>query len=194
MKKSKKRLIFGILVVCLAAGISAGVVYAYFTSQDEAHNRVTVGENEIAVDETFDPPKKQKSGENGYAKKVEIENTGNIPCYIRARLEFSSSDIMNKSQLSADGKTYVNAKDYPTQINTLTGGKWIYNSGDGYYYCTEKVKAGDSTAKLLDSVKTTYGENETPQRYDIIVYAESVQTYGGNGEEYNYTEAWRNFK
>lgn len=166
-----------------------GVTIAYLMSRDDEKNDITVGQNKTDIIEDFAAPEKLIANtENIYKKEIYVENTGNISCYVRARLDFSSSEIMNQSTLSPDDTNYYSMENFRNNLNK----DWTYNESDGYYYYTSILKAGDKTSALLKNVSTTYGDEL--KRYDIIVYTESVQIYGANGEKYTYDEAWENFK
>ncbi|MCI5656082.1 MAG: hypothetical protein SOT80_02380, partial [Candidatus Pseudoruminococcus sp.] len=87
-----------------------------------------------------------------------------------------------------------------TYINHLPDG-WIFVPDDssetrlaGYYY-TKSVSPGKSTENpLFTYVKTTYAKLDDVKQYDIIVYAESVQTTDSNGNSYSdYKSAWNDF-
>ena len=78
---------------------------------------------------------------------------------------------------------------------------WVYIPEDdsensdigGYYYYTEQLKAGEETPPLFTYVKTD-NQGEEVQQYDVIVYAESVQTVTKNGSNENdYTAVWKEF-
>ena len=201
----------------LAAAMITGIVMAYFGAKDEEPNLVSVGEDEIRVTETFNSPE-QTPDPFQYRKVVQIENTGSVPCYIRARLEFSNSDVQSYASLSSDPRetapssgdtdyasfqssfysAYINASD--PYITHLPEG-WVYvkdqGSGDptsGYYYYENPVKPGDATAALVSWVKMDYSENEI-QAHDIYVYSESVQTIDPKtGEAYaDWKTAWTSF-
>lgn len=191
MKKSKKKkiYIYFLLAAMLILSAVIGVTIAYLMSRDDEKNDITVGQNKTDIIEDFAAPEKLIANtENIYKKEIYVENTGNISCYVRARLDFSSSEIMNQSTLSPDDTNYYSMENFRNNLNK----DWTYNESDGYYYYTSILKAGDKTSALLKNVSTTYGDEL--KRYDIIVYTESVQIYGANGEKYTYDEAWENFK
>ena len=63
----------------------------------------------------------------------------------------------------------------------------------GYYYYTVPVQHGESTAPLITWVMTHFGN--TVKVYDILIYAETVQTVGIDGTDYsvnnNWADAWK---
>ena len=195
MKKIKKSVMIPV-VAALAAGVFAGARYlpeittAYFTDNDQAENEFTVGENEIEIVETFTPPEQPVVGDNTFTKSVEIKNTGDVPCYIRAFIEFSDNDVRGESKVSPDGTNYYTMAEFN---NHLPSG-WVYVDSGAmapYYYYTGVVDVNASTPKLLQSVKTTFAKESDIEPYEIYVYAESVQTLDKDGKEFTGTDPWR---
>lgn len=200
--------------ICLAAVV--GVLLAYFGANDTEPNLVAVGEDEVSVTEVFTQPRQEQ--EFSYRKLVQIENTGSVPCYIRARLEFSSSDVQNVASFSAanqgaedsapEDSTFKSARiaegdGYYISTGNLPEG-WVYvweknpqqpDVTGGYYYYTEPVPPGASTEALISWVKMQYADVTDIQAHDVYVYAESVQTVDPNsGAAYlNWKDAWHSF-
>lgn len=182
----KKRKIILAAASCLAIiSASFGITYAYLISDKTVVNEFTVGENTIEIEEKFDPPPEIKFNEP-FTKEVRIKNTGNIECYVRARVEFSDSFAEEYSEL-----------DYRTKPDD----PWIYNAIDGYYYYKELLppyqKLSDKeTAGITDclfsqvTIKNKAGGETITEdnlvNFDIMVYAESCEK--GSAEDYK--EAW----
>ncbi|MBR1384927.1 MAG: hypothetical protein IJ555_14145 [Ruminococcus sp.] len=214
MTQKKKTVLAIASGICLAAAV--GILLAYFGANDTEPNLVGVGEDEIIVTEVFTQPNQEQ--DFAYRKLVKIDNTGSVPCYIRVRLEFSSSDVQNVASFSAANqgtedeapeagtfKSAQIAEGAAYYINNLPEG-WVYvweeNANDytpavtnGYYYYTEAVPAGESTDALISWVKMQYGNVEDIQAHDLYVYAESVQTVDPNsGAPYrDWKAAWNSF-
>lgn len=198
IKKIKKKYIVLVLSAVLIA--VTAFTLAYFTSSDEVTNRfmgVYPPEEkpvaDITVTEIFEPPT-EKSDEP-FQKSVQIENNGNIDCYIRVRLEFSSSEVRDISWLSNDDDkdnedAYINSSEY--RYSTLPDG-WEYREEDGFYYYTEAVAPSDRTASLIKWVKTVFPDDDSvdTDEYDIYVYSEAVPADDEDGERMTYEEAWR---
>lgn len=198
IKKIKKKYIVLVLSAVLIA--VTAFTLAYFTSSNEVTNRfmgVYPPEEkpvaDITVTEIFEPPT-EKSDEP-FQKSVQIENNGNIDCYIRVRLEFSSSEVRDISWLSNDDDkdnedAYINASEY--RYSTLPDG-WEYREEDGFYYYTEAVAPSDRTASLIKWVKTVFPDDDSvdTDEFDIYVYSEAVAADDEDGERMTYEEAWR---
>lgn len=198
IKKIKKKYIVLVLSAVLIA--VTAFTLAYFTSSDEVTNRfmgVYPPEEkpvaDITVTEIFEPP--TEKSDDPFQKSVQIENNGNIDCYIRVRLEFSSSEVRDISWLSNDDDkdnedAYINASEY--RYSTLPDG-WEYREEDGFYYYTEAVAPSDRTASLIKWVKTVFPDDDSvdTDEYDIYVYSEAVPADDEDGERMTYEEAWR---
>lgn len=199
----KKRMKIVLLTVSLVLVIigAVGTTLAYLTDNDLKKNTVFIGKDEIEIVEDKEFPKKQEQDEP-YKKKVSVKNTGDIPCYVRVKVEFSKKQIEtisffataeDKPEKDAADSWFSaapNSDDNKSFINHLPD-KWEYK--DGYYYYTEPVPVGGSTSNLFTYVRTQYAEVDDIQDYSIIIYAESVQTINDDGSPYaDHTKAWEN--
>lgn len=168
------------IVLAVALALAVGTASAYLVSARFAENKLGIGSNEIQVQEDFKPPKEMTVGDNAYTKTVAVRNTGTVPCYIRVYVGFSDGEAESRSSLSPDGgSSYYSVADYR---NHLPAG-WTVNGDDGYYYYTEVVNPGASTAPLFTNVNTTFESAEAIHQYNIFVYAESVQIIDSVGNE-----------
>lgn len=195
-KKIKPGITKGTAVVLMLALAAISGTFAYLTDWRKLENKAAAGDNTITIIEEFDPPKEMHEGENEYAKKVQIKNTGTIDCYIRVFADFSESDIKDISKLH-NGTAWVNASDYA--LNLPEGWYFVPETdpadGDqlgGYYYYDQAIKPGDSTKPLFTRVMTTFASEADVRNYEIIVYAESLQTLDRNGDPFTGADAWKN--
>ena len=189
------------IVLIVSAVLISVTAYtlAYFTNSDFVTNRFS-GQNhpdeektvEISVSEQFDPP--DEKNDDPFQKNVRIQNTGNSDCYIRVRLEFSSSEIRDISWLSSDDDpenedAFIRASAY--QDSALPNG-WEYRAQDGFYYYTEPVRPNQTTSSLIQWVKTVFPDDASvnADEYDIYVYSEAVPADDENGDRLTYEDAW----
>ena len=202
--------------ICALAVITGGVTVAYFTSAARSNNSFTVGTNTITIDEYFKPPKELKTGLNTYKKQIKIKNTGTTDAFIRVYAEFSDSDAGNSSFISSDAPSSVSIpegtsfSDASKKLKAAgykshdefwsTDGPangWVYIPDDesdelgGYFYYTKRIAPGEKTDDLINTIATYYETADQLKDYEVIVYAESVQTVGINGEAFEDSE-WRN--
>lgn len=162
---SKKR-IFLIVIACfLVLGMSFGVTYAYLIAKDKAVNQFTIGENIIEIFENYEPPEKLEPGVE-FQKEPYVKNTGNLPCFVRMRADFSNSK----------------AEEFCESLNIDTE-NWEYNSNDGYYYYKNLLNPNDVTEPLFTKVKIKSTINDSDiVDFDILIYAESCQHNDHDGE------------
>lgn len=169
---SKKRILLIVIACFLMLGASFGITYAYLISDDTEINAFTAGETVIEVKEKYDPPAVLEPGAI-ITKKPWVENTGNLPCFVRMRADFSDS----------------RAKEFcePLDINEVD---WEYNSADGYYYYNKPLMPGTETSALFTQVIIKAdSEFEDMIDFDILVYAEACQQ--GEYSAGEYMTAWQ---
>lgn len=182
----KRKLIATALACVLVCASCFGITYAYLIAKDNAANTFTVGETEIEVSEEYTPPEKLTPGIS-FTKKPRITNTGNLPCYVRMRADFSSSI----------------AKEFcePLDIDTEN---WEYNSEDGYYYYKYLLNPGEETFPLFTTVTIkTFKDDEKTELYteadmtdfDILIYGEAAQhkNHEGACEANEYQTVWTDY-
>jgi predicted ribosomally synthesized peptide with SipW-like signal peptide len=186
-EKQRDRLAVVLCIVFALAVLAAsfGVTYAYLADSEGRRNSFTVGETIIEVIEDYQPPEQLAPGVS-FTKKPWVENTGNLPCYVRMRADFSDSQMQKLCE--------------PLDIDTAD---WAYNDADGYYYYKHLLLPGKSTSALFTTVtvKQTITENGTErtleavdmQDFDILVYAEAKQHVDHEGDHpaEEYRTVWK---
>lgn len=170
MKRKILTMALGFTVFCCTL-VSIDTISAYLADGDSARNVITVGSNNISIDEEFDPKPIEPGGQ--ITKKVRIRNDGPNSCFVRARVVFSDSRIGKYANID------WNLKD------------WVYDSSDEYYYYKTAINQDDVTTWLMTSIQ--FSENIPEQEItdvDVIVYAESYQSFGF----LDYREAWKDYQ
>ncbi|HIX37413.1 MAG TPA: hypothetical protein H9738_06030 [Candidatus Blautia pullistercoris] len=143
-----KTLALGAGAFLLTAGISAGTAMAYFTTYTQVSGTVplSLGEIETIPDEEV----------TDWEKRVTIENTGDMECFVRVRA-FAGSQYQ-------DGLVY-------------SGENWSL-AADGYYYYSEILSPGETSGELLIAIDNM----ESNQSFNVIVVQESAPViYDGDG-------------
>ena len=206
-KKRRNAFIVGITVLCLAVGI----IIAYLLIDRSKTNTVVVGKGDADITEIFEKPPKLEEGANIYQKTVQISNTGENPCFVRVYMAFSDTSIEKISWFyKADsGETIKNAPAEDSakwkaaaNISDWLPEDWVYDP-DGYFYYTKPVDKGEVTQPLITWVKTVFGSDNI-KPYDILVYAETVQTVSGSVDygldenkddsgNYQWQKVWNSF-
>lgn len=153
-------------VIVLLAG-AVGGTWAFLVAQSEpVQNNFTYAHVRCTIDETFDGTTKSD---------VKIQNTGDIPAYIRARIVVTWKD----------GSGNVSAVPVKDSDYTMTMGTGWTKGTDGYWYCNTAVDATGSTPVLIKECKKT---GTAPDGYDLSVeiLADAIQSEPANAVK----EAW----
>ena len=181
----KKKRVAAIAATVCAAAIAL-TAYAYLNDNSAISNKMSIGENTVQINETYEAPKQLQEGANTIKKEVQVQNTGNIECYVRVFLDFSDSTIKDKSVMSGDGVSRVSPAEFYS--NPPKGWFYVPLEDDevlgGYFYYTEPLQPGESTNKLLSEVVVTFASMAETKDFDIIVSTDSVQTKDNNGKEF----------
>lgn len=222
MQKEKshfnRKIILLIVTIALLLTITVGVVVAYYVNNDKNNNQFTVGENENKITEKFEPPSNQVETSNKYQKKIQVENTGSVPCYVRLYVSFSNSQVLDYSKFSdaenlADDTIFYNANplnsdSFADYLNSGGySGKWKYIKDNtninlnGYYYYTEPIEPNQSTEPLFNWIDTDYQKNgKDIQQYEVLVYSETLQSFDdnenqsvGSSSSSKWLQAWNSF-
>lgn len=188
MSKLRNKRLYAVLALLLCiASVSAS--FALFSSWKTATNNLSVGHNEVEIEEDFDPPAKLEK-DTTFQKIVKVKNTGNVPCYVRIFADFSDSEIRDIAKFSADGSNFLPVSEY--QANLPTG--WTYDASTSYYYYTSPIQPDEETPALFHSVQVVFPNEQSIREFQVIVSADSIQTAGADGAEIgNYKTAWETF-
>ena len=180
----RKLLILSVLAICLA--ILAAGTFAYFTSEDTAHNVITTGGVKIAVQEWADDEKTTPFEDltgvmpnTTVTKIAEIKNTGASDAWVRVRVE-------KNIKLQGEGTP-------DTGLVELTLNTTDWTEKDGYYYYKEALKPGEVTAPIFTAVtfKPEMGNEYQNATATVDVAAQAVQT-ANNGDAVMDAKGWPN--
>ena len=181
----RKILILSVLAICIAT-LAAGTL-AYFTSEGKAHNVITTGGVEIAVQEWADE-EKTKSFEDvtgimpgmTVTKIAEIKNTGASDAWVRVKVE-------KNIKLQGEGTPDTALVELNLNLTDWTQGK------DGYLYYNKVLKPGEVTEPLFTAVtfNVTMGNEYQNATATVDVDAHAVQT-ANNGDTVMDAKGWPN--
>lgn len=180
-----------ILAMCVLCGV--GMVWGYFFYGTRNVNALTVGANTIRITEEYQQPEQLTVGANVFRKRVQVENTGSVPCFVRVFADFSDSDMRARSELSPDGSNYYPADRFAEHLPE----GWIYLEEasepllGGFFYYMESLAPKEKTPVLWEKVRTSFANADQIQAFDIIVYGESVQVRDYLGEYYTGADPWK---
>ena len=156
-------------VIVLLAG-AVGGTWAFLVAQSEpVQNNFTYAHVRCRIDEKF---------ENGVKSDVKIQNTGDIPAYIRARIVVTWKDASGNVSAAIPVKN----TDYTIAFNEKD---WTQQGG--YWYCNTAVDATGFTPVLITECKKTSNAN-VPDGYNLSVeiLADAIQSEPANAVK----EAW----
>lgn len=178
----RKLLILSALAICIAMLVTGTL--AYFTAEGKAHNVITTGGVEIAVQEWADE-EKTKPFEDltgimpgmTVTKIAEIKNTGASDAWVRVKVE---KNIKLKGEGTPD-----------TGLVELALNTAYWTEKDGYYYYTKALKPGEVTAPVFTSVtfNATMGNEYQNATATVDVFAQAVQT-ANNGDAVMNAQGW----
>ena len=160
-----RKIIYWILVLLLLTAAITGTAFAYMFKQTEYKDNQFIPANVSCVvhektDNDIDVTNITKK------TSIKVENTGNIPAYIRVRLVTYWVKDIGEGKVEITGR----ASEMP-EISTATG--WVPGSNNTYYY-RAPVKAGEFTGELLGpSIEL---EKDGDYLQVIEVFAEAIQS------------------
>ena len=165
--KTKKPVALVALLVLLCCTVAGTLAYLV-DSTDPVTNTFTPAHVSTAVDETF---------ENGVKSDVKIQNTGDIPAYIRAAVIINWAD--------ANGNVYGGGTPAASTDDGKSGDYIIsFNTDDwkqigDYWYCETTTAPGALTKPLIISCAKT-STATVPDGYDlqVTILADGIQADG----------------
>ena len=141
--------------VLLLGLMAVSVTQGFLTSHDNVRNNFDIGENTSHIEEEFGEYESFEAGQ-GYTKKVQVQNDGSVPCYVRVFAEVEDPEAREAVSI-----------DFDTE-------HWSEKRPDGYRYYNEILAAGEQTAPLF----TTVTALEDVKDFRMICYSETVQAEG----------------
>ena len=179
----RKILILSVLAILLA--ILAANTLAYFTADTAAHNVITTGNVDIALNEWANEARTEKFEDKTgvmpgaeVTKIVEVENIGAGTAWVRVQVVLDVYAEGGKEQLPPDPVTLdFNETD------------WKYF--DGYYYYNYPLDPGETTEPLFTSVAfdDQMGNEYQNSTAHVDVNAYAVQS-ANNGEDVLSANGW----
>jgi len=207
--ENMKRKIALLALLAVFAAIAASGTIAYFTSETHAHNVITSGGIDIELFEWKERPSDNNpegvpfENLNGVMpsqtvnKIVEVKNTGANDAYVRI---FLQKAIAQKPSgiIGAIGEIFNPPVCPPLTIQVgnetveviqldINTTDWQYNEDDCYYYYNSKLKPGEVTTPLFNTVTLAPqmgNEYQNTEIYiDVTAEATQVANNGANALE-----------
>lgn len=149
-------------LLCIALGAallvgSFGASYSWLTFANSKTSEMISGAVSTKIVQEFTQPKVLTPGLS-FQDNPQVSNTGNLPCFVRASVNFSNSIGQSECE--------------DLSINS----DWKYNANDGHYYYSKVLHPGETTPALFDHVKVkTTANPDDLQNLDIDVSEEAIQ-------------------
>lgn len=166
--KIDKRILCTISAVMLVGCLAYTGSLSYLQKMDEQTNKYTVGNNRSKIVDNFEKPQ-NLNADAKIKKKVQVQNLGSVPCYVRVLVIPSSNP--DAFRLETNGKV----------DSDLNGSASWYHTGDydDYYYYKKPLASNEVTSALCDEVTVLKDLNHLGgEDAQIIVYEESTQSEG----------------
>lgn len=153
----KTRRISRLLLIILILALSGSVVAYMYQKTGLYNNELVPATVSCSVNETFDAA-------SGIKTSIEIQNTGNIPVFIRLSLVSYWVD--------SSGKVVAKPSEMPT-VTPATG--WIAGPNNTYYYVSP-VPVNGATQNLLASPLQLAVDDANGYSQVVEVFAEAIQS------------------
>lgn len=159
----RKNLIRAVIVLSVVLALLCGTAVALMFRQTSLlTNEFETAIVDCVVHETTDTGSEIATSKSS----ITVQNTGNIPAYIRVR--FVSYWV--------DAEGHIVGKTSEMPIIPYYENTWFEK--DGIYYCRTPIAVGDSTPELLQSGKTIVlrADTETGYHQVLEVFADAIQS------------------
>lgn len=171
----QRRSLIAMIVAAALTLAGVGGVIAWLTASNHVSNAFEVGKVDVTLNEKG-PNGTDDFTEGDSAKKnVTATNNGNVPVYVRARVDIYWEDT-NGNQLwdapdSAADYTIVWGAAIDDPI--AAGSSWF--EADGFYYWDSQVQPGASTGNLIDSFAPADGKTSADKKLVCDIAIQSIQ-------------------
>ena len=179
----ERSLLTAVVLLFATIGIFISGTYAYFVSDSSSdNNKIVSGNLDVRIIELQDAgeegdieitPMNVYPGTSVKQRKLVFKNSGNIPVYIRIKVEFEL--IESEIPLSRDLSELISC-------NFMLGNEDAWEYLDGYYYYTAEIAPGTTTVSLFDTVifSPMMGNEYKNSKIQFKVICQSVQSVGNS--------------
>lgn len=171
----KKKVSVIVTAAALVALIVVGSTLAFFTSQGNVDNVVTMGNVKISLTE----PNYKDSGivvpGQTIVKDPTVTNTGSNTAYIRCKIDITGLDGSNEDITMTRKTQLLRGIVFGDPNDGGSAAKWV-PAGDGYFYYQEKLASNESVV-FFSSVKIpeSWDNDLADRKFHINVTAEAIQ-------------------
>ena len=188
IKKFRNSLIASFLFLVVMVGIFAAQTYAYFWDTEESTNRISSGRLDVELLEVQDAGQESQFDiapirfvpGTRVNKSVKVSNTGNLPVYVRIKIEKTITNLENDLPDGWEELISCNFNVDDESTPGVTEKLWIYR--DGYYYYYSKIDPGTITPALFDEItfSTEMGNEFSNKQLEFKIICQAVQVNGNS--------------
>lgn len=172
-KIAKLPIVLGIIAFI---GLGSLITYAATNASDVKSNDLQMGILKGDVKETFTESTEVEKDKD-IEKKIAVENSGDLPLFVRVMLFPEIVGANNKVLPANIGK----------EIQATIASDWL-DGGDGYYYYIGKLDKGQTTPNLIESVKIDTAQTSDEYTGATLTIHTKSETSGTSGNTYR--QAW----
>ena len=180
-KKTSKEKRVLIAALCIAAAVTAGSTFAWFSSKDEVTNRLSASASYgVTIAEDFTPPENWVPGQT-IEKNVSVTNTGNVDAFVRSWLQGEMRLVKEDTAGAAltDADTAIDATD----DNYKNLGFTKYNITSKKYLKTLSTVPNENP----DDAQNTKSTSTKAYSEVMAIQSGGFLAYAPNQAEYKYT-------
>lgn len=170
----QRRSLIAMIVAAALALVGVGGVIAWLTASNHVSNAFEVGKVDVTLNEKG--PNGTDDFTEGHSAKrnVTATNNGNVPVYVRARVDIHWEDA-NGNQLwdAPDPGDYTIEWGAAFDGSTVAGSSWF--EADGFYYWNSQVQPGASTGNLIDLFAPKVGATSADKKLVCDIAIQSIQ-------------------
>ena len=188
IKKFRNSLIASFLFLVVMVGIFAAQTYAYFWDTEGTSNQIIAGHLDVELLEVqnagqvsqFDIAPISFVPGTKINKSVKVSNTGNLPIYVRVKIEKNITNLENNLPDGWEELISCNFNVDDESTPDVTEKLWIYR--DGYYYYYSKIDPNTTTPALFDEItfSTEMGNEFSNRQLEFKVICQAVQVNGNS--------------
>jgi predicted ribosomally synthesized peptide with SipW-like signal peptide len=183
-KKHTKSKLVTIAILLLLLSIAGTGTLAYFTDSTTAHNEITTGNINIAINQVSTKNLAVMPG-MAVARPIVVTNdTASGEAWVRVQIK---KQIVKADNSIGDDALIVMQYNNQNKCND----HWKYK--DGYYYYNEALEKSETTAPLFDEIvfSPTMGNDYQNSTAAVTIYVQAVQT-ANNGKTVWEAAGWPN--
>lgn len=182
----QRRSLIAMIVVAALTLAGIGGVIAWLTASNHVSNAFEVGKVDVTLNE------KGPSGNGDFTEgdsaknNVTVTNNGNVPVYVRARVDIYWEDANGNQLWDAPVEDTDYTVSWGANLDGQTGTEEWVEGPDGYYYWTKPVPGSGTTGKLIDSFAPVDGKTSADKKLVCDIAIQSIQADPSRAVE----EAW----